>query len=358
MCPQSKPDTCDGVCVALASDPEHCHACDVACPAGAVCKDTGCGPAPSTMVSSPGCGSMRLGLSGSDLYWVERASGKVFTVALSPGVEPLELATGQLNPTGIAVDDSGVYWVNEGDGSEGSSQVLRRALPLTDAAPVVLVTGAGPSVDDNVIRSFALHEGTLLYTLGHDVHAVSVDTEIAADMIVGTATNYDLDPPQAQGYPSALAVSGDYVVWSTASRLGIERDDLLEGASGYDELAESQGALLLTDLGASGASAYWANAEAVVSSSVETAAGASPGYLSKSPDFSPLTALTIATDGAYFASSSGLVLAHPLAGVEPAELRQLARDQPLVSSIVKSADRLIWATSECAIVSLPTVSAP
>ncbi len=314
----------------------------------------GCGPAPSTIVPRPGCGSMRLSLSGSDLYWTERATGKVFAVALTPGAEAIELATGQLNPTSISADDSGVYWVNEGDGSEGSSQVFKLALPLGDSEPAVLVTGSGSSADDNVIRAITLHEGTLLYTLGHDVHALTVD----ADVVVGTATNYDLDPPAAQGYPSALAVSGDYVVWSTALRLGVERDDLSEGASGYAELAESQGNLLLTDLWASAGSAYWGNGEAVVYSSVEDGAGASIAYLAKTPDFSLLTALTIAGDSAYFASDSGLVLAQPLAAVETAKPRQLARDQPGVSSIVKSPDRLIWATSDCAIMGLTADSAP
>jgi len=69
--------------------------------------------------------------------------------------------------------------------------------------------------------------GKLYYGLDHDVHVVSTDAAETLDEIVGTAINFDQNPPNGtpSGEPAGLAVSGNKVFWTTATRQGVEGDD-------------------------------------------------------------------------------------------------------------------------------------
>ena len=63
-----------------------------------------------------------IALDDDAVYVTDTVAGKVLRFCKSDGAMT-EIATGQLGPRGIAVDASGVYWVNGGDGS------VRRAAP-------------------------------------------------------------------------------------------------------------------------------------------------------------------------------------------------------------------------------------
>jgi hypothetical protein len=354
VCPTSKPDLCEGVCVALSSDPNNCKTCNTACSAGAGCTPDGCGEAPMPLAATTGCGVIRMAVLGSELYWVESLSGNVLSLPLaSPSAVPSVVASGQLSPTGIVVDSHGLYWVNAGDGTPGTSKVMKKALPVSADPATVLVTGAATSPDSDVIRAIALHDDTLLYTLVHDVRSVSTMTA-GSSSVVGTAMNYDHQPPEPDGFPSGLVVSGQYVIWSTDQRQGIERDDVTEGAAGYAELGESQGSLLLRDLGTNGTNVYWAKAESIGFCPVTKADGPGNTFLTGTPDFDAITALAVGNDASYFAGEKGQLFRHSLEPASPAVAPVLlARDQLGVSSIVVTETQLIWATVECKIQSLP-----
>jgi hypothetical protein len=294
-----------------------------------------------------------MAVQGSDLYWVESQSGNVLSTPLAGGAVPTVIAAGQVSPSGITADAQGLYWANAGSEKRGSSMVMRKALPLSAAAPSVLVTGEVPEPESDVIRAIALHDGSLLYTLVHDVRAVPTATA-GGSKVVGTATNFDHQPPQPDGFPSGLVVSGQYVLWSTDQRQGIERDDVIEGAAGYAELGESQGNLLLRDLGSNGTNVYWANGESIVFCPIVKADGPGNTFLTGTRDFDAVTALAVTSSAVYFAGEKGELFTHSLEPATPAVPPvPLARDQLGVSSIVTTASQLIWATEDCKISALP-----
>jgi hypothetical protein len=287
---------------------------------------------------------------GTTLYWVENTSGKVMSLDLAtPAATPVEIATGQLKPSGIAADASGVYWVNTGDGTPGSSTLMKKALPLVAGMPIVLATGSATPPAEDVIRALALTADGVLYTLVHDVHLVSKNEAETDDIIVGTATNLDLETPdKADGLPSALAVSGNYVAWTTDKRQGVERDDLSEGGDGYAELGESQGSILFPDIGVDGENLFWAAAEAIRTTPITKADGPGYKFLTASKDFDALTAFTVVPGAVYFAAMKGAIATHSLTAAEPPVAPvPIARDQQGVSSLVVVGDQLIWATQEC-----------
>jgi hypothetical protein len=65
-------------------------------------------------------GLARLVLDGADVYFtaagISPGRGKVARVPKAGGAVT-DLATDQSEPFGIAVDESGIYWANHGDGS-------------------------------------------------------------------------------------------------------------------------------------------------------------------------------------------------------------------------------------------------
>jgi hypothetical protein len=350
VCPTKK-TLCDGMCVAT-DDPDNCGECGMKCEAGAACTPTGCAPEPSELFAGTGCGRIRLASVGTTLYWIENASGKVLSLDLTaPAATPVEIAKGQLKPIGIAADASGVYWVNEGDGTAGSSVLMKKALPGA-GAPVKLATGKG-TPPKHVIRALALTAEGVLYTLEHDVHLVSKDAAEKADIVVGTATNNDLETPdKSDGLPSGLAISGDYVAWTTDERQGVERDDLAEGGDGYAELGESQGSILFPDIGVDGGNVFWAAAEAIRTTLIAKDTGPGYTFLTATKEFDVITAFTVVPGAVYFAGKKGSIATHSLTPAEPAVAPvAIARDQVGVSSLTVAGDQLIWATEECKLLS-------
>ncbi len=165
-----------------------------------------CAAPPEELAKASKCGSVRLALLGSQLFWTEQQSGRVRAVAVTGG-DVAEVASGQVAPGRIAIDEHGVYWVASGDGTSGSSEVMAAALPLGNA-PVALKTA--PGTDPFV--GVAVQAGKLYYGLLHDIHSISTDPGDATDVIVGVsfARNDTMEP---DGVPDGLSVHGDRVYW-------------------------------------------------------------------------------------------------------------------------------------------------
>jgi hypothetical protein len=314
-----------------------------------------CGIAPTELTTAAGCGAIHLALQGTDLYWTETQTGAVRSIPLAGGAAT-DVATGQLSPTQIAADASGIYWTNQGDGTAGSSTVMKQPLPLTATAPIALATS--PAADP--ILAIAVSAGKVYYTLGSDVHQVSTDETDTTDVIVGTATNYDLMPPLPAGEPSALAVSDSVVVWATTNRNGVELDDLtaettLDDMTGYVELGQSVGSLLVSNVGVDATYAYWADGDKFVRNTVD-AMTPSGTIIWENPDLtSPISAFAIDAMNVY--ASVGLPgnsiykhsLEPPADLVSDTTLIKVAGEQTNPTSVVLDATNVYWATEDCAI---------
>lgn len=106
-------------------------------------------------VSAPGSSSILVGglvrpvglrLFNNSLYWVDSATGEVSTVPLAGGTPQL-LAIDPSEPADLAVDASGIYWVNR----SGKVMALQKGASL----PVALATGevdlAGIALDASAV---------------------------------------------------------------------------------------------------------------------------------------------------------------------------------------------------------------
>ena len=354
-CSADAPDLCTGAgkgsCVSKQTDPENCGVCGMKCASGAACGAGKCGEAPVLVGMAPGCGRLRMAVGAGNLYFTAQMSGAVQSLPVAGGTV-VDVASAQLGPSQVAADASGVYWLVDGDGSPGSSKVMKKALPLAAGPPVVLK--ASSTADK--IRALTVRANKLYYALGHDVHVISTDETATSDDIVGTATNYDVNPPTGQpsGEPSGLAADDALVCWTTATRQGVERDDTMPGVEGYVELGESQGDLLLNDIATDGTYVYWANGDQLVRAKADTKGNVN---VSKTFEFDPITAFSISATDVYFAGQLGGVLKHAL--TPPADPNNdatvvpptpLARDQMNVSSVVLDAAHVYWA-SGCSIFS-------
>ena len=380
-CSTDKPDICGmaatAVCTLKMSDPDNCGMCGTKCDAGATCVAGVCGKKPVELTTSTGCtdatkdNGIRMAISGANLYWVEPMSGKVRSMPLAGGAVT-EVATA-MNPTQIAADAKGVYWLTPGDGTMANpGKVFKKALPLAAGAPIVLTTATAPAAtykgpDPYKIRGLTAHADKVYYALANDVHQISNDETVTMDLVVGTAVNYDKpDMPLVDGEPTGLAVNGTVALWTTGTRSGVESHTVgpvvVAGAAGYVKLAKSVGSLLFNgDVSIDATNGYWADGEKIGMDALIAPADAIAGdnsshnkVLTAEPNSAHVTSFTINAMNVYFAAESGTVFRHSL--VPPADATNdpnppaaLARDQMKPTSVVVDATNVYWATSDCAI---------
>jgi hypothetical protein len=135
--------------------------CAPACAANETCVVGACQPTPVLMAAMPGCGVAHLVVGGPTLYWTERATGVVKGLATaSPGGTPTVVASGQSVPGVLAVDDTNVYWANDGDMS------LAKA-PIAGGAATPLLTAPA------LVSGMVANGGTLYYGAGASTYALA-----------------------------------------------------------------------------------------------------------------------------------------------------------------------------------------
>jgi hypothetical protein len=101
--------TCSGACVDLASDPSNCGGCGTVCNATLTCQSGVCACPPGQTSCSGVCADLQSSAShcGSCTNACEGGVCSGGACAF-----PMVLASGQLNPNGIALDATNVYWAN------------------------------------------------------------------------------------------------------------------------------------------------------------------------------------------------------------------------------------------------------
>ncbi|HVY27552.1 MAG TPA: hypothetical protein VHB79_13430 [Polyangiaceae bacterium] len=367
-CSNDKPSICGtgatAVCTNKMIDPDHCGDCDTKCDAGATCVAGKCGAKPTMVATATGCGGgVRMATDGKNLYWLESA-GKIRSVPVGGGTIA-DVATGQMKPTQIAVDSSGVYWANQGaDGKTGT--IVKKALDAAPGdAPTLLVTGMGTQ-DPNKGKAVALpaltvQKGMVYYSETSVVHQVTLDAQdkVTKDIMVGIAVNYDNGGMVVEGTPVGLAASDAFVVWtSPLDRGGVESHKIeavtnaTDNKPGYGKLGKSVGALLPAGAVVLDAkNGYWLDGGKVEFGPLTSTEGLYDVVTQVSGTF---TALALAGTKLYLADDSGKVYAHgvaPVAGEDGPS--PIARDQMGVSSITTDATNVYWITDDCVISKLP-----
>lgn len=135
---------CGGSCVVTSSDPANCGGCGHDCLGGG-CQDGLCLP---RVLASGQDLPLWIALDGDSVYWTNRGEGTVAKVPKSGG-PVTQLAAGQGEPERVAVDSTGVYWTNQADG-----RVMK--VPMAGSTePIVIATGgdrlSGIALDDTYV---------------------------------------------------------------------------------------------------------------------------------------------------------------------------------------------------------------
>ncbi len=349
-CSADKPDVCGtgatAACVFKQTSPDNCGVCGTACDAGATCVAGKCGTKPTELLpKGAGCGAMQLVVQGGTVYWTEAMSGKVRSMPVAGGA-PTDIATGQMAPSAIVADAKGVYWVNT-----GNNKIMKVALPVVAGAPEELKAAEGA----DKVFGIAVAMDKLYYTLKNDVHQIST-TKGAADIIVGTAVNYDPPAPKIEGSPHGVATNGTSIAWTdVGDRNGVEADDVLvetdplTDKTGYAELAQSVGDLK-PQIAVDATYAYWLNGTDLVRNKLAAATPVPDLPIMVAPRDPGFIAFAINATSAYASTSDGQILKHALSVDEPViPSIAVARDQMMATSVAVDATSVYWATSDCAI---------
>jgi hypothetical protein len=151
------------------------------------------GGGPITTVASAQGGPKGLAATDGVLAWADSTTGEIMSCTLSGGVAgmPVELTSGQLSPTAIAVDGQNVYWANRAAAPDGSIAQL----PLAGGTPFVLAP------DQNMPTGLAIDGTNLYWSAGELIKTVPID----GGAVVSLAAS--------QNAPMGVAVDATSVYW-------------------------------------------------------------------------------------------------------------------------------------------------
>jgi hypothetical protein len=229
---------------------------------GASAGSTGSGGAggsalvtPTELVSVTGCGNLRLVVSGGKVYFTNKLAGTVSSVAVTGGA-PTVIAMTQNTPNSIAVDDTSVYWGNDGDRT-----VMKEAIASGTAA---IFVPAPTDTDTMNVANALLVSGTTLY-IGRGVDTYKMATS------GGAMTQLSHSPDADKGYPGAFALDATHLYQPELQHDAISRETLdglqdgfLEGdvtrqTLAPDRIAVSRSSLVTDAIAISGQNVVWAN---------------------------------------------------------------------------------------------------
>jgi hypothetical protein len=285
---------------------------------------------------------MRLAVQGETLYFIKPLSGEVQAVSIFGGPTTDLTAPLQGTPTQIAVDATGVYWIVEGNGKPGSSKVMKKPLPLTDSAPITLLS----SPNATVIRALSVFRDKIYYSFGHDIRAISTDPTQAGDDLIATAMNADEANPQPEGEPSAISVLFPRICWTAATTNSVQFDGWEPGQGGFTPVAYAQPGLLLTSVYCTTGFVYYAYGPTFHAS--DHLDGGSD--LAQTPKGDAITAFAVDDAGkVYFAGAQGGVYRQFLYEDVPTAPTALAQNQAMVNDMVLGEHNVFWSTSDCQI---------
>jgi hypothetical protein len=133
---------CGSLCVALATDRDHCGVCGRVCAATDLCVSGACVPAASLRLATGLTDPMDLAVDADAVYWSDIGDGTINRVPRAGGTVTT-LVRNQAKPARIALDATHVYWTNalgasvmRAPKSGGMPELLSSAIQPTDLAVV------------------------------------------------------------------------------------------------------------------------------------------------------------------------------------------------------------------------------
>ncbi len=196
--------------------------CAPACAANQTCVGGACQPTPVQMAAMPGCGVAHLVVGGPTLYWTERATGVVKSLATTnPGGTPTLVAQAQAMPGVLAVDDTNVYWTDDGDLS------LAKA-PIAGGAPTPLPTAPA------LVSGMVANGGTLYYGAGASTYALPPGSTTPKTLMTFAACK-----PSRTG---AIALDVDHLYQTDYVNLFLSRE-LIDGTQAVNDTCPTDAAV-------------------------------------------------------------------------------------------------------------------
>jgi hypothetical protein len=338
---------CASGCGDLMTDPDRCGNCDTKCMPTQACSAGKCTPAPTALVpAAAGCGAIHLATAGSTLYWTDKMHGTVSSVAKTGGA-PAVLAMNQMAPTLLTATATSLFWL-----ASGAKSIMTS--PISGMTPMAVFTP--PAMDD--IGGF---------TLSADGMSViySTKTSIMKTTAAPGGTPAEVGKEDS-GIPRAVAAVGDFIAYPAdvngdvdvmkvvagMPSLCASEDSMTAMNKNCNRLARSQGSLNFENIYIVGDNVYWVNGTQLSTSSASMPTGFNDTVAqTTNPAATLISAFSISDNVAYFADDAGYIYKAPL--MPNATVTTLARGQMTPSSIVSDGTNVYWATSDCAIMSLP-----
>jgi len=339
VCRPATNKLCSDGCYDTANDPDHCGDCTAKCEATQVCGASKCSATPKAVVpAAAGCGTLRLAISGSTLYWTDETHGTVQSVATAGGAAT-SVATAQMKPGLIAVNGTTAYWVNSGD---------KTIMKAGSATPLVTgKTGIGGI-------TLSTDGKTLYFADGVTINSISTTATDGKSTLIGK---------EDSGIPHALAVENDNIAYPTELNGDV---DVMKITAQGDSVCASEDSTTATNKGCTrlsrsqtpyfdamyliGGKAYWTNQTAVevqdITATSADAVATAGGQALK------ITAFSISNSAAFFAADDGYIYTSPLTTGSMA-LAVARTASPGATSVVADATNVYFATPDCAINSQP-----
>ena len=343
-CQVDVPNVCGDVCVDNMTDPDHCGDCATKCGPTQACNAGHCGATPTTLIpAASGCGALHLALAGGTLYWTDRDHGTVKGLATTSGTATATtVASGQMMPTLLSASGVALYWLES-----GAKRIMKAALPGGAPAPVATSTDA--------IGGFVVSPdgNTIYFSAGKVVN----QTTTAGGGAVTEVGHED------SGIPGALALDGAKLAFATHINGDVDVMTIVAGTpsvcasadsttatnTSCARIGRSQATLFYDTMYAMNGKVYWAAADGVQTASEIPGDGFNERV--GAAKVGNVGAFAILGTSTVFYSDDAFLLKAPLMPNAPVSV--WARAQPMSTSIALDATKVYWATSDCAVMTMP-----
>jgi hypothetical protein len=236
---------CDGICVDLQAEPDHCGRCNHACLGGG-CAFGACQPYPIHAAVGAAPAQVVFDPSDDTVVWTDRrATGAVLARKADRSQATLTVAANQSYPEALAVDGLGIYWASLQELSGPRTGDVRwAAKPLDGTAQA-----ASPASARNP-RSVVAAAGFVYWSSDSPLHLRAYQ--------LGSNPRVDLDyvPGVGSSFMRRLAADATHLYWADAGA-NVFRHPLSLPAGAPERVSDAVGGEA-SDLVVAGGVLYWA----------------------------------------------------------------------------------------------------